>query len=156
MRDEDSEQRVRHFVARARAAQDAFAGASQETVDLAVAAAGWAIMEPRRNRALAEQAVRDTGLGTVGDKIDKNHRKTLGLLRDLQGARSVGVLRDDPATGVTEIARPVGVVAAVTRRLIRWLPDQLHHQRPQGRQRRHSGTIAQGRGSLRPFAGLRP
>jgi len=26
----------------------------------------------------------------------------------------VGVLRDDPATGVTEIARPVGVVAAIT------------------------------------------
>ncbi len=114
MRDGDGEEQVRHFVARARAAQDAFAGASQETVDLAVTAAGWAIMEPHRNRALAEQAVRDTGLGTVDDKVDKNHRKTLGLLRDLLGARSVGVLSDDAATGVTEIARPVGVVAALT------------------------------------------
>lgn len=113
MRAEDGEQLVR-LIERARVAQDIFAGASQETVDLAVAAAGWAIMEPHRNRALAEQAVRDTGLGSVDDKVDKNHRKTLGLLRDLQGARSVGVLRDDAATGVTEIARPVGVVAAIT------------------------------------------
>jgi len=102
------------IVARARAAQETFAYASQETVDLAVTAAGWALMEPGRNRALAEQAVRDTGLGTVDHKMAKNHRKTLGLLRDLQGARSVGLLRDDAETGVTEIARPVGVVAAIT------------------------------------------
>jgi len=105
---------VRSLLARARPAQERFAGASQETADLAVAAAGWAVLEPGRNRALAEQAVRDTGLGNIADKIAKNHRKTLGLLRDLKGARSVGVLNDDPATGITEIARPVGVVAAVT------------------------------------------
>lgn len=114
MRDEVGGQQVGPLVARARAAQNAFAGASQETVDLAVTAAGWAIMEPHRNRALAEHAVHDTGFGSVDDKIAKNHRRTLGLLRDLKGARSVGVLRDDPATGVTEIARPVGVVAAIT------------------------------------------
>ncbi len=107
-------ERVRLIVARARAAQEVFAQASQETVDLAVTAAGWAVMEPQRNRALAEQAVRDTGLGTVDHKVAKNHRKTLGLLRDLQGARSVGVLSDDAESGVTEIARPVGVVAAIT------------------------------------------
>jgi sulfoacetaldehyde dehydrogenase len=111
---EDDQQRVALVVARARAAQDAFGGASQETVDMAVAAAGWAIMEPRRNRALAEQAVRDTGLGSVEDKVRKNHRKTLGLLRDLQGALSVGILRENAATGITEIAQPVGVVAAIT------------------------------------------
>jgi sulfoacetaldehyde dehydrogenase len=114
MRDEGGEQVVRLLMARARTAQNAYAEASQETVDLAVIAAGWALMEPSRNRNLSEMAVRDTGLGTVADKIAKNQRKTLGLLRDLQGAPSVGVLSDDPATGVTEIARPVGVVAAIT------------------------------------------
>ncbi len=104
---------VRDLIKRARAAQRIFAAYSQEQLDEAVTAAGWAIMEPRRNRALAEIAVRDTGLGTVEDKIVKNHRKTLGLLRDLQGAVSTGVLDDDPDTGVTQYARPVGVVAAV-------------------------------------------
>jgi sulfoacetaldehyde dehydrogenase len=110
----ESETVVQRLVAKARTAQQRFAEADQDTVDMAVAAAGWAIMEPARNRALAEQAVRDTGLGNVDDKIRKNHRKTLGLLRDLQGARSVGVLSDDPLTGITEIARPIGLVAAIT------------------------------------------
>jgi sulfoacetaldehyde dehydrogenase len=105
---------VCRLVARARAVQAVFAHADQDLADRAVAAAAWAIMEPARNRALAEQAVADTGLGAVADKIAKNHRKTLGLLRDLHGARSVGVIAEDPARGLTEIARPVGVVAAVT------------------------------------------
>ena len=70
-------------------------------------------MEPGRNRALAELAVKDTGLGNAPDKIVKNHRKTLGLLRDLQGAKTTGIIAEYPETGITEIARPVGVVAAV-------------------------------------------
>jgi sulfoacetaldehyde dehydrogenase len=114
MDDSVIESQVRRVVAEARAAQEAFAGAGQDIVDAAVVAAGWAVLQPERNRALAEQAVRDTGLGNVEDKVGKNHRKTLGLLRDLQGVRSVGVIREDPDTGITEIARPVGVVAAIT------------------------------------------
>jgi sulfoacetaldehyde dehydrogenase len=104
---------VGELIARARAAQKIYAGYSQEQLDETVAAAGWAIMEPARNRTLAEIAVRDTGLGNVADKIDKNHRKTLGLLRDLQGAISTGELAEYPEKGIVEIARPVGVVAAV-------------------------------------------
>src|SRR6185312_11607039 len=42
------------LVARARTAQRAFARADQAAVDAAVLAAGWAIMEPARNRMLAE------------------------------------------------------------------------------------------------------
>src|SRR6185312_8717561 len=87
---------------------------TQSQADEAATAAAWAIVEPSRNRALAELAVRDTGLGNVPDKIAKNRRKTIGLLRDLRGARSVGVISEDPARGVIEIARPAGVVAAIT------------------------------------------
>ena len=101
-------------MARARAAQRAYETWSQERVDEAVVAAGWAIVEPARNRALAELAVRDTGLGNVADKIAKNRRKTMGLLRDLRG-REVGRHdREDRERGIIEIARPVGVVAAIT------------------------------------------
>jgi sulfoacetaldehyde dehydrogenase len=86
---------------------------SQERYDRAAQAAAWAIMEPARNRALAELAVATTGLGNVPDKITKNHRKTLGLMRDIQNVTTFGVISDDPATGITEIARPKGVVAAI-------------------------------------------
>ncbi len=102
------------LVERARAAQAVADAYDQAKVDEMVAAAGWAIIEPARNRELAELAVADTGIGNVDDKIRKNHRKTLGLLRDLTGARSVGVIAEDAARGLVEIARPVGVVAAIT------------------------------------------
>ena len=105
---------VTELVARARAAQCVFETWSQQQVDSAVLAAGWAILEPARNRELAELAVTDTGIGNVEDKVRKNQRKTFGLLRDLHGVRSVGVIAEDPARGLTEIARPVGVVCAIT------------------------------------------
>ena len=100
--------------ARARAAQRRCEQYDQAQVDEVVTAAGWAIVEPGRNRALAERAVHDTGLGNVADKIAKNRRKTIGLLRDLSAAPSVGIIDEDPARGLIEIARPVGVVAAIT------------------------------------------
>ena len=105
---------VEAIVERARAAQAAFErNGSQAAYDRAAQAAAWAIMEPRRNRHLAELAVETTGLGNVPDKITKNHRKTLGLMRDIKTAKTYGVISDDPATGITEIARPMGVIGAV-------------------------------------------
>ena len=105
---------VSELVRRARAAQAVAEGYDQARVDELVAAAAWAILEPGRNRELAELAVKDTGIGDVDDKVLKNHRKTLGLLRDLHGMKTVGVVSRDEAKGIVEIARPVGVVCAVT------------------------------------------
>ena len=104
---------VAALVAKARTAQKIFARSTQEQLDEAATAVGWAIMNPAHDQALAELAVKDTGLGVVSDKIAKNHRKTLGLLRDLKSATSTGIIADYPERGITEIARPVGVVAAV-------------------------------------------
>jgi len=105
---------VDRIVERARTAQSAFEiSGSQATYDKAALAVGWAIMEPGRNRALAELAVKTTGLGNVPDKITKNHRKTLGLLRDIADAKTHGIISDDPETGITEISRPIGVIGAV-------------------------------------------
>src|SRR3546814_112358 len=112
--DADVAESIADLMRRSRAAQTDYAGMGQAAMDDAVAAVGWAIMEPSRNRQLAELAVRDTGLGNVEDKILKNHRKTLGLLRDLQGVGTTGVISENPLTGISEVARPVGVVAAST------------------------------------------
>ena len=105
---------IADLVARARGAQRAIDQWSQSQVDELVTAVGWAVVKPEHNRALAECAVRDTGLGNVVDKIAKNRRKTMGLLRDLRGAKSVDVIAEDHERGLIEIARPVGVVAAIT------------------------------------------
>ena len=99
---------------RAKEAQNEFEqNGCQDIYDRAAFAAGWAIIEPKRNEALAKLAVKTTGLGNVADKITKNHRKTLGLLRDIKGAATHGVIAHDIPSGITEIARPLGVIGAV-------------------------------------------
>ncbi len=109
-----SQSPVKNVVIQARTAQAQFELSGQEVVDELVVGLAWEILEPKTNHSLAEQAVRDTGLGDVEDKIIKNHRKTLGLLRDLKNAPSVGIIQELPKQGLVEIARPVGVVGAVT------------------------------------------
>ena len=102
------------LVARARAAMACLAGVGQARVDEAVTALAWSIYKPENAAELAELAVADTGLGNAADKVVKNQRKTFGALRDLMRAKSVGIIADDPATGIVKYAKPVGVVGAVT------------------------------------------
>jgi sulfoacetaldehyde dehydrogenase len=105
---------VEVIVERGRVAQKIFESYTQAQVNLVVEAVAWSILEPNRNQELAELAVQDTGLGDVADKFKKNFRKTLGLVRDLSYAKTVGIISEDLKTGLTEYARPVGVVAAIT------------------------------------------
>ncbi len=109
----DSRELVRNLVARARSAQECVSQYSQQQIDEVVTASAWALMNPVNNERLARLAVEETGLGNVDDKIIKNHRKTLGLLRDLRDAKTVGVIRELEDLGITEIARPVGVVGVI-------------------------------------------
>lgn len=101
------------LIDKARAAQQIYNNYDQTQVDEVVTAIGWAIINPDNNHLLTSMAIKDTGIGKYEDKIIKNYRKTLGLLRDLQGAKSVGVIAEYPEKGLIEIARPVGVVGAV-------------------------------------------
>ena len=104
---------IDEVMARARTAQATYEQYDQKAVDEVVTALGWAIVKPENNQILSEMAVRDTGLGNVKDKLTKNRRKTMGLLRDLKGAKSVGVIAKYAEKGLVEIARPVGVVGAI-------------------------------------------
>ncbi len=110
---EDAAAQVKGLVARARAAQAEYERFGQDRIDEVVTALGWALVDPMNNRALSELAVQETGLGNVEDKAAKNRRKTMGLLRDLRSARTVGVIAEHPEKGLVEIARPAGVVGAV-------------------------------------------
>ena len=105
---------VAQLIERAGAAMCAFSDADQARVDEAVTAVAWALYKPENARRLAEQAVVDTGIGNVADKIIKNQRKTFGTLRDLLRVRSVGVIEPDAGNGMVRYGKPVGVVAAIT------------------------------------------
>ena len=112
----DADRTIAELVSRARAAMEIFEHYDQEQVDEVVQAVAWAIIKRENAEKLARIAVEDTGLGKYEDKVDKNQRKSLGTLRDLlePTARSVGVIEVDEEKGITKIAKPVGVVAAVT------------------------------------------
>jgi sulfoacetaldehyde dehydrogenase len=104
---------VAELVDRARQAQREFEGYTQEQVDEVVTGVAWACYKQENAEALARLAVDTTGMGRYEDKVAKNRRKTMGTLRDLLAVRSVGVIREDPKEGITEIAKPVGVVGAI-------------------------------------------
>ncbi len=105
---------IETIIKQAKVAQTEFESAGQEVVDELITGLAWALLEPGTNRFLSNQAIHDTGMGNADDKFTKNHRKTLGLLRDLRNSPSVGVIKELPEKGLVEIARPVGVVGAVT------------------------------------------
>ena len=114
MPDQSEIQEVNQIIARARIAQNEYEKyGSQEKYDNAAQAVGWAIMEPKRNKELAELAVSSTGLGNVNDKITKNYRKTLGLLRDISNVKTYGIIDENIDKGITKIARAIGVIGAV-------------------------------------------
>jgi sulfoacetaldehyde dehydrogenase len=104
------QQYVRDLVSRARAAQAAFETFDQARTDAVVAGVAWAGYS--NADALGRMAWEESRLGRLEDKISKLRRKAKGTMRDLAGARSVGVVEEDPARGLVKIAKPIGVVGA--------------------------------------------
>lgn len=107
-----SQKYIDGYIQRARKAQEAFEKMSQEQVDLAVKTIGKVVYE--NAEFLAEIAVEETGMGNVPDKIAKNKQKSKIIWNNLKGKKSRGILDTDETTGITRIAKPVGVVAAIT------------------------------------------
>lgn len=109
---EESMQYINGYIERARVAQAEFEKMSQEQVDLAVKTIGRVVYE--NAEYLAKLAVEETGMGNVPDKIAKNKQKAGIVWNNLKDKKSRGVLDTDESTGITRIAKPVGVVAAIT------------------------------------------
>ena len=105
---------VSSLIESAKAAMAQIVHADQARVDELVTAVAWALYKPENAERLAEQAVADTGIGNVADKIIKNQRKTFGALRDLLRVRTVGIIKNDNGSGIIQYGKPVGVVAAIT------------------------------------------
>ena len=102
------------MVQRARAAQKIIEFWPQEKVDEMVLAVGWECYKRETAEACARMAVDETGLGVYEDKVGKHQKKTLGVVRDLKGVKTVGVIEEQPELGLVKIAKPVGVIGAIT------------------------------------------
>ncbi|MGL6199704.1 MAG: aldehyde dehydrogenase family protein [Lachnospiraceae bacterium] len=63
---------------------------------------------------LARDAVDETGMGVYEDKVAKNKNKAKIIWWSLKDKPSVGIIEKEPLTGIVKVAKPVGVVAAIT------------------------------------------
>lgn len=63
---------------------------------------------------LARAAVEETGMGVFEDKVIKNQFATEYIYNSIKDDKTVGVIRRDPLLGISEVAEPVGPIAAIT------------------------------------------
>ena len=98
-------------IARCRDAQRKYATFTQDQVDRIFLAAATAAN--RMRIPLAKQAVAETGMGIVEDKVIKNHYAAEYIYNAYKDAKTCGVIEEDPAFGIQKIAEPIGVIAAV-------------------------------------------
>ena len=94
-----------------REAQRKFAAYTQEQVDEIFTKA--AIAANNARIALSKMAVEETGMGIVEDKVIKNHFASEYIYNKYKDEKTCGVIEKDEAFGITKIAEPIGVVAAV-------------------------------------------
>jgi sulfoacetaldehyde dehydrogenase len=105
---------VAAMMARARAAQAQIADYTQEQVDELLRAMVWAVAREDRSEEIARFTVEETQLGNYEGKFLKIHRKTRATLMDIINDKSVGVIEEDPERNIVKIAKPVGVIGALS------------------------------------------
>ena len=105
---------IKKIVDRARKAQEMIEFWPQERVDEMVAAVGWQLYQKSHAEACARLAADETKMGVYEHKLPKHQKKTLGVLRDLHGLKTVGVIETNEAKGLIKIAKPIGVIGALT------------------------------------------
>ena len=102
---------VEDTLVKASEAAAVFTQLDQEHIDRIVRAVFEAGLSNRVK--LAKMACEETGLGKLQDKIHKNVLATLYVYNDIKRLKTVGVIAEDPVTGITEIAQPLGPILAV-------------------------------------------
>jgi succinate-semialdehyde dehydrogenase len=100
------------LIAQARKAQAEYEHFSQEQVDAIVRDIGKYVYD--NAELLSRMAVEETGIGNVEDKIIKKKGKARAIWNSLKGKKSRGIIDEDAETNLIYVAKPMGVVGAVT------------------------------------------
>lgn len=103
---------IQTLVEQGRAAQARFEAFAQEQVDAIVRDIGKYVYD--NAEMLARMAVDETGIGVYEDKILKNKGKARVIWNNLKGKKSRGVIGEDAEANMVFVAKPMGVVGAVT------------------------------------------
>ena len=107
----ESDDELEGALAKMREAQAVFATYTQEQVDKIFYEAALAANKARI--PLAKDAVEETGMGVMEDKVIKNHYAAEYIYNKYKNLKTCGVIEHDDSYGMTRIAEPMGIVAAV-------------------------------------------
>lgn len=104
---------IADLMMRARVAQLQFeVNFNQSQVDMIIKTVARTIYD--NAEVLSRLAVDETEMGVYEDKVAKCRAKSKGVWYDLRNKASMGIISHDPETNLMEIAKPIGVVAAIT------------------------------------------
>lgn len=107
-------QEIAGLIARSRAAQAQIENYTQEQVDRLIRGMVWAVAQDGVAEEIAQHTVDETQLGNYDGKFLKIHRKTRAALMDIIDDKSVGVIEEDKERNLIKIAKPVGVIGALS------------------------------------------
>lgn len=105
---------VAELIARSRAAQAQIENYTQEQVDRLIRGMVWAVAQPGVAEEIARHTIDESQLGNYEGKFTKISRKTRAALLDIIDDKSVGVIEEDEERGLIKIAKPVGVIGALS------------------------------------------
>jgi acetaldehyde dehydrogenase/alcohol dehydrogenase len=107
----DSTEKLETALRKLRRAADIYATFPQDKVDVIFRDAAIAACKARI--PLAKQAVAETGMGVVEDKVIKNTFSSENIYDKYKDVRTCGIIDEDEAAGTMRIAAPLGIIAAV-------------------------------------------
>ena len=103
---------IQELVSNAREAQSIYESFKQDQVDAIVRDIGKYVFD--NAEPLARMAVDETDMGSYDDKVLKNKGKARVIWNNLKDKKSRGVIGEDSDANLVMVAKPMGVVAAVT------------------------------------------
>ena len=107
----DTLQGLEDLTLRVKKAQEIYASFNQAQVDFIFKQA--AIAANNARLPLAKQAVAETGMGVIEDKVIKNHFASEYIYNKYKQAKTCGVIYADAHYGIQKVAEPIGVIAGI-------------------------------------------
>ena len=109
-----AKEEIEVLINRSREAQKQIENYTQEQVDELIRAMVWSVAKPGMAEEIAQFTVDETQLGNYDGKFLKIQRKTRATLMDIIDDKSVGVLEEDSERAIVKIAKPMGVIGALS------------------------------------------
>ena len=109
-----AKEEIKVLIERSREAQKQIENYTQDQVDELIKAMVWSVAKPGIAEKIAQFTVDETQLGNYDGKFLKIQRKTRATLMDIINDKSVGILEEDLERAIVKIAKPMGVIGALS------------------------------------------